>query len=55
MINVYNSLLFVPAKNKMLSKIEKLDAEAYIIDLEDSVENILTLIKEMDKEKKENQ
>ena len=38
MINVYNSLLFVPAKNKMLSKIEKLDAEAYIIDLEDSVE-----------------
>lgn len=33
-----NSLLFVPANEKMLSKIGQLDADAYIIDLEDSIE-----------------
>lgn len=32
------SLLFVPGNKKMLSKIELLDADAYIIDLEDSIE-----------------
>lgn len=34
-----HSLLFVPAKDKMLAKIESFDADAYIIDLEDSIEN----------------
>ena len=34
----YKSLLFVPAKNKMLTKIDMLDADAFIIDLEDSIE-----------------
>lgn len=33
-----HSLLFVPAKDKMLAKIESFDADAYIIDLEDSIE-----------------
>ena len=32
------SLLFVPAKEKMLRKIGTLEADAYIIDLEDSIE-----------------
>ena len=31
------SLLFVPAKDKTLAKIPSLDADAYIIDLEDSI------------------
>lgn len=31
------SLLFVPAKDKMLAKIPSLDANAFIIDLEDSI------------------
>lgn len=31
------SLLFVPAKDKMLAKISSLNADAYIIDLEDSI------------------
>ncbi len=31
------SLLFVPAKDKMLSKIPSMNADAYIIDLEDSI------------------
>lgn len=34
----YKSLLFVPAKSRMLAKIDGLDADAYIIDLEDSIE-----------------
>ena len=34
----YKSLLFVPAKGKMLSKIDAVDADAFIIDLEDSIE-----------------
>lgn len=34
-----HSLLFVPAKEKMLMKIETFDADAYIIDLEDSIED----------------
>ena len=33
------SLLFVPAKDKTLSKIEKLESDKYIIDLEDSIES----------------
>lgn len=33
-----HSLLFVPAKEKMLKKIELLGADAYIVDLEDSIE-----------------
>lgn len=33
----YKSLLFVPAKEKMLSKIANFSADAYIIDLEDSI------------------
>lgn len=32
------SLIFVPAKEKMLSKISNMDADACIIDLEDSIE-----------------
>lgn len=32
------SLLFVPAVKKMIDKIEGFNADAYIIDLEDSVE-----------------
>ena len=32
-----NSLLFVPAKEKMLVKIPSMNADAYIIDLEDSI------------------
>ena len=31
------SLLFIPAKEKMLNKIAELSADAYIIDLEDSI------------------
>lgn len=34
----YHSLLFVPAKEKMLMKIKDLNADAYILDLEDSIE-----------------
>ena len=34
-----HSLLFVPAKDRMLAKIESFDADAYIIDLEDSIED----------------
>ena len=34
---IYRSLLFVPARKKMLNKIVELHAEAYIIDLEDSI------------------
>lgn len=34
----YRSLLFVPAKEKMLAKVGSLSADAYIIDLEDSIE-----------------
>lgn len=34
-----HSLLFVPAKDKMLAKIESFDADVYIIDLEDSIED----------------
>lgn len=33
----YNSFLFVPANEKMLAKIEKVKADAVIIDLEDAV------------------
>ena len=33
-----NSILFIPAKEKMVPKIGKLGADAYIIDLEESVE-----------------
>lgn len=33
------SLLFVPAKEKMIEKVGKLEADAYILDLEDSIEN----------------
>lgn len=33
------SFLFVPAKENMLNKVGKLGADAYIIDLEDSIEN----------------
>lgn len=33
------SLLFVPAKEKMLAKVGNLSADAYIIDLEDSIED----------------
>ena len=33
----YKSLLFVPAKEKMLAKIPTMKADAYIIDLEDSI------------------
>lgn len=32
-----NSILFVPAKEKMMNKISSLSADAYIIDLEDSI------------------
>lgn len=32
------SLLFVPARDKMLDKIKTMNADAYIIDLEDSIE-----------------
>lgn len=32
-----NSLLFVPSKDKMLAKIPSMNADAYIIDLEDSI------------------
>lgn len=32
-----NSILFVPAKEKMMKKISSLSADAYIIDLEDSI------------------
>ncbi len=35
----YHSLLFVPAKEKMMIKIKDLHANAYIIDLEDSIED----------------
>ena len=31
------SLLFVPARDKMLDKIKTMNADAYIIDLEDSI------------------
>lgn len=34
-----HSLLFVPAKEKMLKKLGNLGADAYIIDLEDSIED----------------
>lgn len=34
-----HTLLFVPAKDRMLAKIESFDADAYIIDLEDSIED----------------
>lgn len=34
----HRSLLFVPAKNKMLAKIGSLEADKYIVDLEDSIE-----------------
>ena len=34
-----HSLLFVPAKSKMLQKIPKLHADCFIIDLEDSIED----------------
>lgn len=34
----YRTLLFVPAKEKMLSKIESFNSKAYILDLEDSIE-----------------
>lgn len=37
MKNSIKSLLFVPAKDKMLAKIPSLNADAYIIDLEDSI------------------
>lgn len=33
------SLLFIPAKEKMLNKIKEFNADIYIIDLEDSIEN----------------
>lgn len=33
------SLLFIPAKEKMINKIKELNADIYIIDLEDSIEN----------------
>lgn len=33
------SLLFVPAQDKMLKKVSVLDADGYIIDLEDSISN----------------
>lgn len=36
--NNLKSLLFVPAKEKMLSKIKTLNADGYILDLEDSIE-----------------
>lgn len=34
---IYKSMLFVPAKEKMLSKISSLNSDAFIIDLEDSI------------------
>lgn len=34
----YKSLLFVPAKEKMISKIQNFGADAFILDLEDSIE-----------------
>lgn len=37
MNNSFKSLLFVPAKDKMLAKIPSMNANAYIIDLEDSI------------------
>ncbi len=37
MDNNIKSLLFVPAKDKMLAKIPSMNANAYIIDLEDSI------------------
>lgn len=37
MKNSIKSLLFVPAKDKLLAKIPLLNADAYIIDLEDSI------------------
>lgn len=37
MNNSVKSLLFVPAKDKMLAKIRSMNANAYIIDLEDSI------------------
>lgn len=37
MDNIIKSLLFVPAKDKMLAKIPSMNASAYIIDLEDSI------------------
>lgn len=37
MDNVYRSLLFVPATEKMLSKIEDCKADAVIVDLEDAI------------------
>lgn len=37
MIRNFKSLLFVPAKDKMLAKIPSMNAGAYIIDLEDSI------------------
>lgn len=37
-MSVLRSLLFVPAdKKKMLDKIDSLDSDAFILDLEDSV------------------
>ena len=33
------SLIFIPAKEKMLNKIKEFNADIYIIDLEDSIEN----------------
>jgi len=41
------SLLFVPAKEKMLRKIDNLDADSFIIDLEDSIsKRIFEILKE---------
>lgn len=37
MVNIYRSLLFVPATEKMLSKIELCKADAIIVDLEDAI------------------
>ena len=37
MDNVYRSLLFVPATEKLLSKIEDCKADAVIVDLEDAI------------------
>ena len=36
----YRSLLFVPAEDKYLAKIGKANADAYIIDLEDSISDV---------------
>lgn len=37
MVNVYRSLLFVPATEKLLSKIEDCKADAVVVDLEDAI------------------